>query len=327
MSVKTRRKLNLSSDRFVITAVEQPKIMSIIYTKGWSASPNGITKQECQRVTNSQLGNTFQGAYVAPAGYTDMPEDKEDFSGFKYFTGVTQINQSAFSNNKWIGKIILPNTITTIGVSAFRDMNLNGSNFIIPSSVRTVGSSAFMYSFCDNLIIQPGIQSIGGSAFQYFFHSTDELVIPDTVTSMGNYAFSNNNLFKKLIFSPNCTTVPSSGFVTCTSLKEIIIPEGVERIESLAFNNYAFDYAILPSTITFIGNRAFWDRPHDYMIIRAVEPPLLNPRPNTTTYQNFSTSYIFPIYVPDESVEAYKTATGWAVFANYIRPLSQFTSN
>ncbi len=83
------------------------------------------------------------------------------------------------SSNKLIQgckNTVIPNTVTTIGYSAFYGNNL--TNVTIPNSVTTIGENAFMYN------------------------SLTSIIIPDSVTEIGNYAFlSNQNS------NPNLTTI------------------------------------------------------------------------------------------------------------------------
>ena len=75
----------------------------------------------------------------------------------------------------------------------------------------------------------------------------------------------------------------------------------------------------LPSTVTTIGQNAFVNCTGLTRIsIAAATPPTLG----ANAFANCSA--LTGIYVPDDSVEAYKTATNWSAYANKILPLSQF---
>jgi len=71
--------------------------------------------------------------------------------------------------------------------------------------------------------------------------------------------------------------------------------------------------------ITLIGSDAFYNcSALQYVIIRATTPPTLG---STSAFTNTNNC---PIYVPDASVEAYKTATNWLQFSDRIKPLSEY---
>ena len=75
----------------------------------------------------------------------------------------------------------------------------------------------------------------------------------------------------------------------------------------------------LPSTVTTIGGYAFqYCTGLIWVSITAATPPTLG----SGAFANCPA--LTGIYVPDESVEAYKTATNWSAYANKILPLSQY---
>ena len=91
--------------------------------------------------------------------------------------GLTTIERSAFSNNKALISIVIPDSVNDIGVLAFRDCS-NLSSIVIPDSVNNIGELAF--SGCSNL---------------------SSIVIPDSVSNIGSRAFlgcSNLTSFKWL---------------------------------------------------------------------------------------------------------------------------------
>lgn len=97
-------------------------------------------------------------------------------------------------------------------------------------------------------------------------------------------------------------------FYECTALTSVSLPEGVTHI-----GEHAFDYCTalktvtIPSTISNIGGFAFqYGRALESITVLATTPPSLG---NT---QVFSYGTTCPIYVPAESVAAYKSATNWA---------------
>jgi hypothetical protein len=71
----------------------------------------------------------------------------------------------------------------------------------------------------------------------------------------------------------------------------------------------------LPSTITSIGSTAFFaGLSGKILLIHATVPPSVG---------SFGLNFTY-IYVPDESVEAYKTASNWSTYASNIKPLSEY---
>jgi len=82
----------------------------------------------------------------------------------------------------------------------------------------------------------------------------------------------------------------------------------------------AVEEFVVPVTVTSIGRYAFRGMPNmKYIKMLPVTPPTLN-----SLAFNGDTSNC-PIYVPDESVDAYKSATNWSTYASRIKPLSEYT--
>ena len=110
----------------------------------------------------------------------------------------------------------------------------------------------------------------------------------------------------------------SSGFSSCSNLEEIKLPDAMTNVGDRTFE-FCTSLRVLefPVGVTAIGRGAIRGMTNK-IICRPVMPPTLGTTNNSGTAT---------IYVPDESVDAYKAATNWstAQIANRIRPLSEFT--
>jgi len=95
----------------------------------------------------------------------------------------------------------------------------------------------------------------------YTFENTDieKVVLPDTVTEIGNNIFEYCVNLKTVELSSSITKIPYNSFKNCLSLESIIIPEGVTIIESEAFFEcMSLSVVQLPSTLLEIHYNAFW---------------------------------------------------------------------
>lgn len=110
--------------------------------------------------------------------------------------------------------------------------------------------------------------------------------------------------------------VISGNTINATTVAKCIIPEGfVKKIDN-PFECAFLQLLDLPSTMTTIQGNTFARFAANLTVVcRAIVPP-----ETTCSFWNFSP---IAIYVPDESVEAYKTASTWKSYANIILPLSQ----
>ena len=165
---------------------------------------------------------------------------------------------------------------------------------IIPDGANKVGSNAF--SNCSSLTsvtIPSSVTSIDGNAF-YYCSSLTSMTIPNSVTSIGSNAFYNCSSLTSVTISSGVTSIGSNVFSGCRSLTSVTIPSGVTSI-----GNYAFSNCSLLTSIT----------------VEATTPPTLS----SSSFSNVPATA--SIYVPAESVEAYKAAQYWSTRAEYIQAI------
>ena len=90
----------------------------------------------------------------------------------------------------------------------------------------------------------------------------EEVNIPEGVTEIGAYAFSDVKSMKKVVIPSSVTKIDKGAFSNMTKLQEIVMSEGVEELEEKAFSNAtAINVDLhLPSTLKLekIGKNAFW---------------------------------------------------------------------
>ena len=183
--------------------------------------------------------------------------------------------------------IIIPNTVTSIGSSAFEGCT-SLQSVTIPNSVTSIGSSAFEgCTSLQSVTIPNSVTSIGYAAFSYC-KSLQSIMIPDSVTSIGYAAFlectslqgttydnavylgNKNNPFLFLwkvqseeisscIINERTKIVGVYAFAWCTSLQSVTIPDSVTSIGDCAFYGCSSLTSIsIPDSVTSIGYEAFY---------------------------------------------------------------------
>ena len=207
---------------------------------------------------------------------------------------VTSIEASAFDNCTSLLEIAIPDSTMIIADYAFR--NCDSLKIIrVPDNVSTIGNSAF-YD-CDALeIIEigKGLVEIGNT---YVFGSCDNLesilvcdnnkaycsvegvlfdkkrtkilavpagmeedhyLIPDTVTSIGAYAFYGCSKLLNVSMTSNIENIETYAFGNCENLNNIVLPESIKTIGTAVFAGCKrLENITIPTSITNISSNAF----------------------------------------------------------------------
>lgn len=153
-------------------------------------------------------------------------------------TGMLTVPATLFADS-FLDTVVIPNTVTAIGVGAFDDTSIRG--IVIPNSVTSIAAQAFSFASSLEVISLP-----------------KNLVFEVSSTSPGNTeTFFEAGALKRIAFPLSNIVVPSRICYDTKSLRKIIIPEGVTTIEGGAFGNTSPYIIYLPSSITTIGEGAF----------------------------------------------------------------------
>ena len=236
---------------------------------------------------------------------------------------VTVIGAEAFAQCSGLTSISIPNSVTMISAGAFLACIILNS-IIIPNSVTSIDNAAF--SSCNSLIsieIPNSVISLGDQVFE-FCENLTSIVIPNSVTYLGSDAFQSCISLVSVTLPNSITAIAMGTFSGCTSLTSVHIPNSVTSIGSGAFQNCTNLSSItFPNSVTSVGWFLFYGCSNLTSVnILANEIPSAY----SNGYNSFPTSNPgFSIYVPYESVEAYKNTNGWSNYANYIQPLAYIT--
>ena len=214
----------------------------------------------CEMPTTATPGVVYDvsadGTYAEVIGYEGTATKVKIASEYKGLP-VKTIYNKVFENNKTITHVVIPNTVTSIGDSAFQYCS-NLSSVVIGDGVTSIGDYAFYY--CSNLssvVIPDSVTSIGSYAF-YYCSNLSSVVIGDSVTSIGSYAFQYCSNLNSVVIGDSVTSIGVSAFFYCYNLSSVVIPDGVTNIGSEAFNGCSnLSSVVIGDSVTSIGNCAF----------------------------------------------------------------------
>ena len=111
-----------------------------------------------------------------------------------------------------------------------------------------------------DLIFSDGIVKINNQAFRGCSGITGSLVIPDSVTGIGTYAFSQSEISGSLVIPDGVTYIGSNAFNSCDKLTgPLVIPDSMTSISSAAFSGCSglTGSLVIPDSVTSIGSNAF----------------------------------------------------------------------
>lgn len=222
---------------------------------------------------------------VLPDSITVIPNGCFNKSNIEKISGgqnIKLIEDYAFSQAT-IGEITLPEGLKYLRHTAFDSAKIgtlfygvNGKDFddynyypaagafeksetqnlIISQTAKHIPKQVFYGAvITDQITMLPGVETICPNAF--YMSTMSEITIPETVTTIGAYAFAYCTSLEKAVFSAvNCNSARCI-FYGCSNLNEVIISDGVKQIPGAMFKDTDIDSIILPESITAIGSEAF----------------------------------------------------------------------
>ncbi len=185
---------------------------------------------------------TFRGCsslkeIVIPEGVKSIRErafkDCTSLETIRLPYSLEEIGDAVFEGCTNLKRIELPRGIKELSRKLFHGCKAL-MEVVMPSTIEYIGSKVFegCESLC-SIVIPFGVKRIGNDVFRY--SGLREVIIPDTVTGIGEAAFCECRQLRSALIPGSIKTIPKYCFHGCRSLSQITICEGVESIEDAAF--------------------------------------------------------------------------------------------
>ena len=257
---------------------------------------------------NDNLSNIF-GSQVTQYIIGDNVKGIGDYAFFFCYgltsitipNSVTSIGSETFYGCSSLTSVTIPNSVTSIGERAF-DGCYGLTSITIPNSVTSIGDAAFagcygltsivvengnakydsrdncnaiietatntLVAGCKTTTIPNSVTSIGDYAF-YSCYDLTSITIPNSVTSIGKNAFYDCYGLTSITIPNSVTSIGDRAFASCSSLTSIVVENGNAKYDSRDNCNAIIETATntlvagcktttIPNSVTSIGDDAFY---------------------------------------------------------------------
>lgn len=204
---------------------------------------------------------------------------------------ATTIGDNAFASCSNLESVTLSDNLVSLGDNAFKSANMENIN--IPKNVETIGKSALKTSRMNNISVAEDnkyfasengvlfnklkteilnypngksdasysipdyVTKIGDYAFSDDYSTLNSVVIPNSVTEIGEGAFKDFGGLEKIDLPNSLEKIGKEAFKGCSLLTEISIPEGIISIEDSTFASTGLKTIEFPKSLKSIGDKAF----------------------------------------------------------------------
>ena len=220
----------------------------------------------------TELEVTFQGTSPSEYSYTGDVVIPEEVTYMNRTRKVTSIGDNAFHYSPGLSSVTIGNNVTSIGEYAFYGC-LYLTSITIGNSVTSIGLNAFDQCYRLNKVIVPDIGAWCNIQFDSFnanplycakhLYSDEnseikDLVIPNSVTSIGGSAFYECSSLTSVTIGNSVTSIGENAFEYCSYLTSVTIGNSVKSIGDNAFHYCTgLTSVTIPNSVTSIGSSAF----------------------------------------------------------------------
>ena len=282
-------------------------------------------------IVRFQNENVFGGAKIVSNTYSST----KGYGTIEFASEVTAIEREAFKNKTTLTYIVWPNSVTSIGYHAF--YNCSGlTSVTIGNCVTSIGKWAFdgcsglTSVHISDIVAWCNIEFDGSYSnplfyAQHLYLNGDEvkdLVIPNSVTSIGGYAFRGCSGLTSVTIPNSVTSIGGSAFSGCSGLTSVTIPNSVTSIGERAFYEcYGLTSVTIGNSVESIRGSAFYEcsKLRDVYCYAENVPTAYSYIYDVFAYA-FDNSSIAnaTLHVPAASVDSYKATAPWSGFGKIV---------
>ena len=268
----------------------------------------------------SDIPQGVTGTITIPANYKGLPVKEIGANAFNYSQGTS---------------LVMPDTIIKISDNVFNSAEF--TSITISQNLEYIGDYAFGSSKLTAIYLPNSVKSIGNEAFHYNEYLTT-INIPDGVEDMGmnilafsdnvNYEIKNNIKYlgnwmagvvdkdvTSLVIRDTTIGILGGSIMNCNNLTSIVFPDSVKTIAVIAVGNWdSLDSIEIGSGIKTMNMGCFAFSTPKFITINAESVPDLGEFA-------FNTYRMETIFVPANSVEAYKADSMFAQYKDLIYPI------
>ena len=261
-----------------------------------------------------------------------IPSEVE-YEGEKYT--VTSVNQSVFSKNSSITKIIIPKTVKNTDFGSNEGFKYNP--FVDCISVESIEVEEGNPAICsvdgvlfnkdtttligypaasarESYTVPASVKTAGDGAF---FNSKylKKIVLPDNIETLGYSLFASSKSLEEVVLPSSIKELSIYLFKDCTKLKSVVIPEGVTTIGYSAFEGCTrLESISLPESINFIDFFAFGSLSNLKNVYCQAK---IVPNTSQNVFGNVNLSKV-TLHVPAASINAYQATEPWKNFKEIV---------
>ena len=273
--------------KYVTVAANGCDSIEVLYLTIIPSDNPDITREQQIFYTSSD-GNIVNPTNPNGFGANIISNTYENGQGIITFDGpVTSIGQEAFYACTSLTSISIPNSVTTIGHLAFTGCS-SLTSITVPKSVTDIGKSQVgetyrgpVFTYCPaltSIVVEEGnpiydsrdnCNAIIQTATNTLIAGCQNTTIPNSVTSIGDYAFNGCSSLTSITIPNHITNIQSNPFLSCSSLATIVVESGNPIYDSRDNCNAIIESTTnvllvgcqnttIPNSVTSIGGLAFY---------------------------------------------------------------------